>query len=140
MTPSFFTECNCSMSPLGGSVVILAGCWAYLLVVCVSTGVDMCGRTVMVLVGRNIPVTLIAMEKVPGFIWRQHHEHHRFSCTIENTSILLLCEQTLTSPPCVYYFTTGPAVLHPCHGPHHSEGVCDGLLSHSDRRTQPSGL
>uniref|UniRef100_A0A8C7VUR4 Ganglioside induced differentiation associated protein 2 n=1 Tax=Oncorhynchus mykiss TaxID=8022 RepID=A0A8C7VUR4_ONCMY len=63
MTPSFFTECNCSMSPLGGSVVILAGCWAYLLVVCVSTGVDMCGRTVMVLVGRNIPVTLIAMEK-----------------------------------------------------------------------------
>uniref|UniRef100_A0A8C7CBN7 Ganglioside induced differentiation associated protein 2 n=1 Tax=Oncorhynchus kisutch TaxID=8019 RepID=A0A8C7CBN7_ONCKI len=28
-----------------------------------QTGVDMCGRTVMVLVGRNIPVTLIDMEK-----------------------------------------------------------------------------
>lgn len=30
----------------------------------VSPGVDMCGRTVMVLVGRNIPVTLIDIEKV----------------------------------------------------------------------------
>lgn len=29
-----------------------------------SPGVDMCGRTVMVLVGRNIPVTLIDIEKV----------------------------------------------------------------------------
>ncbi|KAL6484804.1 hypothetical protein MHYP_G00068490 [Metynnis hypsauchen] len=28
-----------------------------------QTGVDMCGRTVMVVVGRNIPVTLIDMEK-----------------------------------------------------------------------------
>lgn len=28
------------------------------------SGVDMCGRTVMVIVGRNIPVTLIDMEKV----------------------------------------------------------------------------
>ncbi|KAK7153955.1 hypothetical protein R3I94_007346 [Phoxinus phoxinus] len=28
-----------------------------------QTGVDMCGRTVMVIVGRNIPVTLIDMEK-----------------------------------------------------------------------------
>lgn len=27
-------------------------------------GVDMCGRTVMVLVGRNIPVTVIDIEKV----------------------------------------------------------------------------
>lgn len=27
-------------------------------------GVDNCGRTVMVVVGRNIPVTLIDMEKV----------------------------------------------------------------------------
>uniref|UniRef100_A0A665X5I0 Macro domain-containing protein n=1 Tax=Echeneis naucrates TaxID=173247 RepID=A0A665X5I0_ECHNA len=30
---------------------------------CVSPGVDMCGRTVMVVVGRNIPVTLIDLEK-----------------------------------------------------------------------------
>uniref|UniRef100_A0A672SLV8 Ganglioside-induced differentiation-associated protein 2-like n=1 Tax=Sinocyclocheilus grahami TaxID=75366 RepID=A0A672SLV8_SINGR len=29
-----------------------------------QTGVDLCGRTVMVVVGRNIPVTLIDMEKV----------------------------------------------------------------------------
>ncbi|XP_063069819.1 ganglioside-induced differentiation-associated protein 2 isoform X2 [Engraulis encrasicolus] len=28
-----------------------------------QTGIDMCGRTVMVMVGRNIPVTLIDMEK-----------------------------------------------------------------------------
>lgn len=28
------------------------------------SGIDMCGRTVMVIVGRNIPVTLIDMEKV----------------------------------------------------------------------------
>lgn len=28
------------------------------------TGVDNCGRTVMVVVGRNIPVTLIDMDKV----------------------------------------------------------------------------
>lgn len=34
----------------------------------------------------------------------------------------------------------GPAVLHPCDGPHHSEGVCDGLLPHADQRTQPPGL
>lgn len=34
----------------------------------------------------------------------------------------------------------GPAVLHPCDGPHHSEGICDGLLPHTDRRAQPPGL
>ncbi len=28
------------------------------------SGVDLCGRTVMIVVGRNIPVTLIDMEKV----------------------------------------------------------------------------
>lgn len=40
-------------------------------------GVDMCGRTVMVVVGRNIPVTLLDLEKVAlrssklfwGVIW-----------------------------------------------------------------------
>ena len=36
----------------------------YYVSVCVSLGVDMCGRTVMVVVGRNIPVTLIDIEKV----------------------------------------------------------------------------
>lgn len=30
----------------------------------VSPGVDKCGRTVVVVVGRNIPVTLIDLEKV----------------------------------------------------------------------------
>lgn len=34
----------------------------------------------------------------------------------------------------------GPALLHPCDGPHHSEGVRDGLLPHADRRAQPPGL
>lgn len=34
----------------------------------------------------------------------------------------------------------GPAVLHPCDGPHHSEGICDGLLPHTDRRAQSPGL
>lgn len=34
-----------------------------------SPGVDMCGRTVMVLVGRNIPVTLIDIEKVKIYIY-----------------------------------------------------------------------
>ena len=32
--------------------------------VCVCVGVDKCGRTVMVIVGRNIPVTMIDIEKV----------------------------------------------------------------------------
>lgn len=34
------------------------------LVVTLFAGVDNCGRTVMAVVGRNIPVTLIDMEKV----------------------------------------------------------------------------
>lgn len=34
----------------------------------------------------------------------------------------------------------GPAVLHPRDGPHYSEGICDGLLPHADRRAQPPGL
>lgn len=33
------------------------------------SGIDMCGRTVMVIVGRNIPVTLIDMEKVKENIY-----------------------------------------------------------------------
>lgn len=72
------------MSALGGSVVTLAGHWARICdCVCVPTGVDMCGRTVMVLVGRNIPVTLIDMEKVPGLIRRKDHERYSFSGAIE---------------------------------------------------------
>lgn len=35
-----------------------------LLLLPLSSGLDMCGRTVMVVVGRNIPVTLIDLEKV----------------------------------------------------------------------------
>lgn len=35
---------------------------------------------------------------------------------------------------------TGPTVLHPCNGPHHSEGICDGLLPHTDQRVQSPGL
>lgn len=35
-----------------------------LKLVSVSAGVDLCGRTVMVVVGRNIPVTLMDLEKV----------------------------------------------------------------------------
>lgn len=34
----------------------------------------------------------------------------------------------------------GAAVLHPRDGPHHGEGVRDGLLPHADRRAQPPGL
>lgn len=36
-------------------------------------GVDMCGRTVMVLVGRNIPVTLIDIEKVSWHLVMSDH-------------------------------------------------------------------
>ena len=45
--------------------------------------------------------------------------------------------------PCAYActrFHTGPAVLHPRDGPHHCEGVRDGLLPHAHRRAQPPGL
>lgn len=34
----------------------------------------------------------------------------------------------------------GAPVLHPRDGPHHREGVRDGLLPHADRRAQPPGL
>lgn len=40
---------------------------------------------------------------------------------------------------CVCVFT-GSALLHPCDGPHHSQGVCDGLLPHTDGGTQSTEL
>lgn len=36
----------------------------YFVLASVFSGVDLCGRTVMVVVGRNIPVTLLDLEKV----------------------------------------------------------------------------
>lgn len=40
-------------------------------------GVDMCGRTVMVLVGRNIPVTLIDIEKVKKQLFQTKNDFYR---------------------------------------------------------------
>ena len=94
---------------------------------CVPSGVDMCGRTVMVLVGRNIPVTLIDIEKVTGRPVRTA------SSVLEHFNICF----TFCVCVCV---AAGLAILYPRHGPHHSEGVRDGVLSHSDRGTQPSRL
>lgn len=42
----------------------IAGSECLYTLLCICPGVDICGRTVMVVVGRNIPVTLIDLEKV----------------------------------------------------------------------------
>lgn len=61
----------------------------FLFLLSVLAGVDMCGRTVMVVVGRNIPVTLLDLEKVAlrssklfwGVIWLIVRVTRRRCCT-----------------------------------------------------------
>jgi len=101
--------------------------------VCVCPGVDMCGRTVVVLVGRNIPVTIIDIEKVTecGFQYKSIWAH---------VQINLRCVWYVCVCACVCVCVcAGAAVLHPRHGPHRREGVRDGLLPHADWRAQPPG-
>lgn len=54
-----------NMLPVIGCIIGLCTIYIIRTTLCFFLGVDMCGRTVMVVVGRNIPVTLIDLEKVP---------------------------------------------------------------------------
>lgn len=72
----------------------------------------------MVVVGRNIPVTLLDLEKVTS----------DSGSTGGIGPFLKVCAHA------------GAALLHPRDGPHRRQGVRDGLLPHPDRRAQPPGL
>lgn len=86
----------------------------------------MCGRTVMVVVGRNIPVTLIDMEKVKQSFINSfvilNYQYHMFNF------------QDVYCVWCVFLSVSlGFVIFYPCDGPHHCKGICDGVFPHTHR-------